>query len=893
MPDWNQPIRQRLEGLNLDGSREAEIVEELSQHLEDRYRDMLSSGLSEDRAVTAALGELETDDLLARELRKTRQPADGRRAPLGATGPSSIFAGFRHDLKVALRIVIQKPAFAAMVAGILALGIASNAAIFSVFNGLFLRPLPFVEPSRLLDLDETAPKWDLTYVGISNFDAYHWMWGNTTFDGMAFFGHGGANLSDGSIASQRIEAPPVTYTLLDVLGLKPVFGRNILPKEDKPGGDNVILLGYDLWQRLYHGDRNILGHVLKLDGKPYTVIGILPREAALPPNADAWIPLAADPNSSGSYYLSGVGRLKHGVTIDQARADLTRVHKSFIKTQPVNEDTAPILQPLRDRYLGDFKTVTHILLGAVAVLLLIACVNIAGLMLVRGQSRARELGIRMALGASRARIVRHLFTESCVLAMAGGILGVALGEVCLRALVSLMPDDIPRWVEFGMDFRFVFFCVAVIGASAILFSLAPAVDALRVNAHGSLQETARVTFSRARRGMLGVLVVGEIALALMLLVGSGLLVQAFRKILNVDPGFRPHNVLTWSLDPPASKYKDGPSRYAFYHELIERLKSVPGVERVSAADLVPLGGHNGYFFVAEGARQLGPQEKNPVVLGITAMAGYFETMGLTFVGGRGFDERDEQPNQPHVAIVNESFVKWFWPGQNGVGKRISYAFGKPGKEDWLQVVGVVRDTAHYGLDGEHRPSVFATYPYAPQRAMTIAIRSGIDPHALVAPAREVIRQMDPDLPMFKIHTMTERLDHSLWTRRAYSWLFGAFAAVALLLAAAGIYGVISFSVSRRTREIGIRMALGARPAQVMRGVLADGMLLVGAGAALGLAAAYFAASLLRTMLFGVSPRDLFTYAAVAAMVALVGVAANYVPARRASRVDPNQALRFE
>jgi hypothetical protein len=408
-------------------------------------------------------------------------------------------------------------------------------------------------------------------------------------------------------------------------------------------------------------------------------------------------------------------------------------------------------------------------------LLLIACVNIAGLMLVRGQSRARELAIRMALGASRARIVRHLFTESCVLAIAGGILGVALGEVCLRALVSLMPDDIPRWVEFGMDFRFVFFCVAVIGASAILFSLAPALDAIRVKAHGALQETTRVTFSRARRGMLGVLVVGEIALALMLLVGSGLLVQAFRKILLVDPGFRPQNVLTWSLDLPAEKYKQAPGRYVFYHDLIGHMKSIPGVERVSTADLVPLGGHNGYFFAAEGARQLGPNEKNPVVLGISAMAGYFETMGFTFVGGRAFDERDEQPSQPPVAIVNESFVKWFWPGQNGVGKRIRYSFSK----DWMQVVGVVRDTSHYGLDGERRPGVFVTYPVSPSNSMTIAIRGAIDPHALVAPAREVIRQMDPDLPMFKIHTMTERLDHSLWTRRAYSWLFGAFAAVAL------------------------------------------------------------------------------------------------------------------
>ena len=665
MPDWNLLVRKRLQGLNLAGAREAEIVEELSQHLDDRYRELLSGGRSEDNAAAAAIEELAAGGVLARELRKTRQPIDGRRAALGASSSAGMFGGFRSDIKVAVRILVHRPAFAAMVTGVLALGIASNVAIFSVFNGLFLRPLPFAEPSRLVDLDETAPKWNLAHLGISNFDAYRWMWGNTTFDGMAFFsqsGQGGANLSDNSVASQRIEDARVTCTLLDVLGLKPALGRNFLPQEDKPGGDKVILLGYALWQRLYHGDRNILGHVVKLDGVSHTVVGVLPREAAVPPAADAWVPLAADPNGPGPWYLIGAGRLKHGVTMEQALADLTRVHKSFLSGRPVNADTAPILQPLSDRYLGDLKPVTYILLGAVGVLLLIACVNIAGLMLVRGQARARELGIRMALGASRIRVVRQLFTESCVLAAIGGILGVALGEAFLRALVSLMPDYMPRWVRFDMDIRFVLFSVAVIGVATILFSLAPALDAVRGGARGSLQETARVTLSRGRRGMLGALVVGEIALAIMLLVGSGLLVQAFRKVLAVDPGFRPRGVLTWSLDLPAEKYKDGSGRYAFYHELIARMKSVPGVERVSAADMVPLTGHNGNFFEAEGARAMDPHEKKPIVVTIKAMAGYCEAMGLTFMSGRAFEERDEQPNQPPVAIVNESFAKWFWPG---------------------------------------------------------------------------------------------------------------------------------------------------------------------------------------------------------------------------------------
>jgi putative ABC transport system permease protein len=890
MPDWKEPVRDRLRGLNLAPAREAEIVEELADHLDQRYRELLAGGIAHDEADRMAMEELESRELLAGRLRQTRLPAAREPLAIGTETRSrgNFMESLWHDWKVAFRMLRNKPAFSLAVAGMLALGVAGNAAIFSIFNGLFLRPLPFAEPARLVDLDETAPKWNLTRVGISNPDYDAWQKGNATFDGMAFFSAGGANLSTADGAAQRIKTASVTKDLLSVLGLKPVIGRDILPEEDRPGGNRVILLGYDLWQRLFHGDRGVVGRALKLSERPYTVIGVLPREAVVPPDVEAWMPLGADVTKGGSFYLGGVGRLKHGVSMEQAAADLLRVHRS----DKQNDVTSPTVGPLRDRYLGDYKVVTRILLGAVALVLLIACVNIAGLMLVRGEARSREIAIRTAVGASRARVIRQLLTESFVLAATGGVMGVALGKIFLLGLVSLMPDDLPKWVRFDLDVRFVLFCVAVTGAAAVLFGLAPALQAATVDTRSWLQEAARSTLTRGKRAVLSVLVVGEIALALVLLASSGLLLQAFRKVMHEDPGFRPENVLTFTLRLAPAKFAQPEQQFAFYSGLVDRLRALPGVAAVSAASIVPLDGHTGYFFVAEG-REVDQRDQNPVVLQVMALPGYFDAMGMTLKAGRTFEQRDNQRTAPKVAIVNETFAKHFWGTPDVVGKRIKY----PGGNDWFQVVGLVRDIRHYGLDSEIRPQVFVSFPVAPANGMTLAIRSfptsGNAAHNVVGPAREAVRQMDPDLPMYNIRTMAERLDRSLWVRRAYSWLFVAFAAVAMLLAAAGVYGVISFAVSQRTREIGIRMALGARPGQVMRGILGQGMVLVSVGVALGLIASQLTAGLLKSMLFGVSTRDVATYFVVVLGVALVGLAANYVPARRAAGIEPVRALRAE
>lgn len=881
MPDWRGALHDRLRGTPIDPAREAEIVEELSAHLDDRFRELTAEGLGDREADRAVMRELESLTIPPRVYRAA--------LPLGSKEGRNLMANIWHDVKVAVRILRGKPAFTLTAIFMLAIGIAGNAAIFSIFNGLFLRPLPFPEPERLVDLDETAPKWNLTRVGISNPDYDAWQKGASTFEGMAFTQTGGANLWQPGVAAQRIDTAQVTWNMLRVLRLKPALGRDFAPGDDRPNGPRVALLGYGLWMRLFNRDPQIVGRTIQFNEQPWTVIGVLPREAVVPPKAQVWFPLQADVTKPGAFYLGGIGRLKPGVTMQQALADLLRVHKA--RPGFADAEAYPIVGAVRDRYLSDFKAVTRILLGAVGMVLVIACVNIAALMLVRGESRSREIAIRTAIGASRARIVRQLLTESMLLAAAGGASGIGLGAVFLAGLVSLMPSDLPQWVRFTADAPFAIFCAAVTGAAAIAFGVFPALQAARVDTRGGLQETARSTLTGGKRRALSALVVFEVATALVLLVSSGLLVQAFRKVLHTDPGFRPDNTLTWSLRLPPTKYDKNEKTYALFHGLVERLRALPGVTAASAASIVPLDGHTGYFFQVEGGRSFGPKEQTPVVLHVTALAGYFEAMGIQLRAGRGFETRDEQQGAPRVLVVNETFARHFWGTTDVIGKYAHYPNDK--KENWMQVIGVVRDMRHYGIDREVRPEAFASFRVLPARSMTMVVRSGMDPRSLAGPAREAVAALDPGLPMFDVRTMTERVERSLWVRRAYSWLFAAFAVVAILLAAAGIYGVISFSVTQRTREIGIRVALGARPSQVMREVLRSGMALVAIGAVLGLAGAQFTAGLLQTLLFDVSARDVATYAVVIGAVAAAGLAANYLPARRAAGIEPVKALRAE
>ena len=650
MPDWKRIVRERLAELRMEGGSEAEIFDELAQHLEDRYAELMASGLSAEQARQAAMEPLRDGASVAAALQKARR----KTAPPAPEPNAGIFASALYDLRMAWRNMLRQPGFTLMVAGMLALGIAGNAAIFSVFNGLFLKALPFPDAARLIDLDETAPAWNLHYVGISEPDSFVWREHNTTFDGIAYFSNPSFTLTK-TDHPQHIRGAQVSRELLDVLGLKLVLGRNFLPEEDRPKGPHAALLGYGLWQRVFHGDRHALGQPIWLDGEAYQVIGVLPQEALFPDRAEVWVPLGAhrDPAQGNGWYLRGIGRLKRGVTPEQATADLLRAHRAQIAAgQKANETTSPILTSLRERYLGDYQSTSKILLIAVSVVLLIACVNIAALMLVRASARSNEMAIRTAIGGSRGRIVRQLLAENAMLAAAGGIAGLLLGAAGLRLIVASLPDSVPRWISFGLDARFALFCVGITAAAALLFGLIPSLQASRADVRSCLHEAAlRASPSRARRRALDAMVAIEISMALALLICSGLLLRAFHKVTHTDPGFRPDNVLTFRVDLPEARYAKADQAVAFYRNLLEQLRGAPGVAAAGAASAPPLGGHWGNFFTAETDPPLGPKDKNPVVLQVAVTPGYFDAIGMTLLHGRKFDDHDGDSS--HAAAIVE------------------------------------------------------------------------------------------------------------------------------------------------------------------------------------------------------------------------------------------------
>jgi predicted permease len=858
-------------------------------------RTFVVQDLDEEFAVLAAEGR--SDRYLRRwywgQVRSSMLPSlkRPRVPPLRRRTWSDIMHSVIHDVRYAFRTLFKQPAYALTVIGMLTLGIAGNTAIFSVFNGLFLRPLPFANPDQLVNFDETAPRWDLEYVGMAYPDFDAWREHNQSFQDMAV-------VDDQSFAvslqgeAQRVDGAAVTHDMASVLRIRPALGRFFTPEEDRPDGEQVVMLGHGLWQREFGGETDILGNTLNLDGGPYTIIGVLPEEAAFVNDADLWIPLATDVTErTGSWYLDGIGRLKPGVTVEAALEDLTRIHKNMIEDRPVNEITSPVVLPVLERFLGEYRLGTTAMLGAVGMVLLIACANIAGLTLARSIARSREVGIRLAMGAQRRRIAQQLLTESLVLAAAGALPGLALGYAGTTAMMAMMPDLLPSWITFDIDYRVVLFTLSLTMGAALVFGLMPALQASNSNVQGVLHASSgRSTETALKRRSLSVLVVGEIALALVLLIVTGLSVLDVRALLNVDPGFTTENVLTYRIGLPRERYEESEQRLAFFNAHLEEIRALPGVQAAGAATARPLGGHWGNFFEIEGAPPLGPDEQNPVILNRVVSPGYLDAIGVTLLAGRDFTENDGRSEGALAVIVNETFARRFWPDADPIGKRMRY----PGDDvPWMTVVGVTHDTKHYGLDTPMRPGVFQPYPQRAAETMAIVVRSSVDPLSLANSVRRLVQARDPELPVDDVTTMSAALDESLWARRAASWLAAIFSVVALLMAVGGIYGVISYGVSQRTHEISIRMALGARGGQVLRHVMRQGSLLVSAGVVLGLGGAYAAAHAISPALFGVDPGDLRVYGVVTLILGAVTLLANFLPARRAAGLDPMSGLRGE
>ena len=733
----------------------------------DEMEEMFLEALGASRArglsaVCATWTSAVADLVIARKRARLNLPTHEKGTTMGS------------DIRYALRALRRQRGATLLVVTMLTLGIAANVAVFALVNGLFLRPFPFPHPERLVYINTAAPKWNLDVVGINYPDFEQWRKGQRLFEAIATYESSPFNLAENG-NPERVPGAAITYDFLRVLGVNPILGRSFTPEEDRPNGPPVVLLSASLWKSRFGSDPNVIGRTLRINGRSRTIVGVLPADASFPEDALLWVPFAGDPNQKyQSYSGDGIGRLKPGVTVEAADADLKRAHQPIWDAQDKDHVVTPFVRSLRDTFVHDYRTAVSTISGAVAVLLLIACANVAAIMLARALARRRELGIRLALGSSRLRLLRQLLIENVVLASIGGVLGVIAGRWTLTLLLSLLPDQFPRWAVFAVDARVVLFSVALVGLTTLLFGWAPALHAVRGDLRSAIHETTRGTTDspRAKR-TLSVLVAGEFALAALLLVCGALLVKAFDRVRHVDPGFRPDHVLT-AVVPLSQGTRPKPEQWtAFWTELETRVAAAPGVDAEGLITCLPLVGcHTGNFFDVERAVPR-PDGKNPVVLWREASAGYAAAMGLRLREGRFLQPSDLVRNAQPVVVVNEMFVRTFWgDGATGVGRRFRY---RGDNQPWMTIVGVTEDVKHYGLERPMRPAVYIPMTNDPQPALMLAVHSTRDPALVAASLRDVVRQIDPEIPLYRVRTMDEWMRRSMAPRAALAWMLAVFA----------------------------------------------------------------------------------------------------------------------
>lgn len=801
-----------------------------------------------------------------------------------------------RDLKFSARSLLKRPALTIIATVTLAIGIGANSAIFSTINALLLKPLPFPDPEHIVAIWEKIPSRGVERNEVSLANYLDWNSRNQTFEQLGFYRWWSPNLT-GSDSPEHVQGFLVTANFLDIVGVKPLLGRGFSADQNQPGKDAVAVLTYSLWQRRFGGDPNIVDKTILTNGITRTVIGVMPPEFNYPKGAEIYAPFQITPElarSRGSHSFLGIGRLKPGVSLRGAQADLNQIAGQLEKQYPeTNTGRGVVVYPVLEDTVRMYSTALWVMMAAVGFVLLIGCANVANLMLARATGRQREIALRAALGASRLRIVRQLLTESVLLGLAGGVLGILVAYWGVDAIRTASPGDAarfaPGWNHLGINLPVLAFTLLISVLSGLLFGLAPAWQLSKPDLTSSLKEGGRQATSSSRR-LRGLLVVSEVALSLMLLVSAGLMLRSFMRLVGTDPGFNADNLLTMNLILPAAKYKDEPQRAAFYTELVRRLGAMPGVESAAAVNYLPLGGSNSSdTFLVEGLPEPPPGQEF-VGRYRVCTPDYFRTMGIPVLKGRSFTEQDRSGATP-VVIVNETLARKYWPGADPIGKRMRFT-GPIDKSPWIQVVGVVKDVKHE-LNLPVTEDYYLPHAQDPWNAMVLVAKTKVDPLALAAVAREEVRAMDKDQPVFDVRTMREVRALSLALYSFSSIMLTVFGGVALLLAAIGIYGVMFYAVTQRTQEIGIRMALGARARDVVRLVLRNGMGLALIGVAVGLAGAFGLTRLLRSLLVGVEPTDAITFSVVTAILLLIALVACYIPARRATKVDPLVALRYE
>lgn len=896
MPDWGNEVRKRLARVHLEPAHEAEIVEELAQHLEDVYQRSLRAGATEAEAKNAALQELATDDLLQKEMRRSQTPF--KESPV-AGGPtnSNFVADLMHDLRYAARLQRKNPGFTIVAVIALALGIGANTAIFSVVNTILLRPLPYKDPERLVMVWEDATRHGYPRDTPAAANFVDWRDQNQVFEGMAAIDDMSFNLT-GSGDPERLEGRSVSANLFPLLGVEPQLGRVFTTAEDQPGAQRVVLLSYALWQRRFGGDPGIVGKSLTLNAESHVVVGVMPARFQFPSSDDqAWVPMALTQQEAGNrnrHYLQVVARLKPGVSLAQAQSEMSTIAARLQQQYPQsNAELGAAVQPLHEHLVGDIKPALLVLLGAVGLVLLIACANVANLLLARAAVRQKEIAVRVALGARRWRLIRQFLTESVLLSSLGGLVGLAVAYGGLVLLKAFIPEDISQARDISIDLKVLGFTFLVSVATGLIFGLAPAMQAARFNQAETLKEGGRdaATGGSGKR-LRGLLVMAEVAISLVLLIGAGLLINSFLRLRNVDPGFRADNLLTMKIVLPEPKYEEMERRSAFYTDLISRIQSLAGVRSAAVTSNLPLYRQGNSISIGIEGRPAPPPGQELIVVTRMISPGYFDTMSIPLLRGRQLTEQDTATT-PNVVVISETMARRFWPGEEAVGKRIAIGRIRT-PEDWVQVVGVVKDVRQFELNAEPKPQMYLTYRQVGFfDSRDLVVKTDVDPASMAATVRKAVWEIDKDQPVSNIQTMEEILADSIARQRFSMLLLAIFAAVALVLAGVGIYGVMSYSVAQRTHEIGIRMALGAQTGAVLKLAVGYGMKLVLAGLVIGLIAAFALTRVMSTLLFGVTATDPATFTLISLLLIAVAALASYIPARRATRVNPIIALRYE
>jgi putative ABC transport system permease protein len=891
-------LKAKLHALLRKSEMERELDEELRYHIERQTEQNVRLGMNPEEArreARKAFGGVEQAKERSRDARGMRWIGD-----------------LWQDMRYGARMLVKNPGFTLIALSTLALGIGANTAIFSVVNAVLLRPLPYTEPERLVFIggaDARNPEGPKLTDACSYPDFFDWRERNQSFDSMAAY-HSATLTMTGNEGPALLSGQVVSAELFDVLKARPYLGRVFTRADEKVGGEGAgraAVISYGLWQKRFGADPNVVGRALTLDRKLFQIVGVTKpgfQFSIWADPAEIWITLAAESEPSngerpiteqrGSPWLHAFGRLKPGVTFPQAQAEMKRLAANLEKEYPdTNANLGIRLSPLLSSMVADYRQSLLVVFAAVGLVLLIACANVANLTLARATTRYKEIAVRTALGAGRARIVRQLLTESLLLSLGGALLGLLLARWGMEALLRIVPEDLPRLSEIALDRRALGFTFTVSLLTGLVFGVAPALQASKVDLIEAMKDGARGTSSHGGARLRSALIVAEMAVALMLLVGAGLLAQTFVRLQRVDLGFDAHNVLTATVELPEAQYARPEQKVIFYQRLQERVRALPGVTQASAILPLPVSGNDMFFdFQIEG--RPAPAGEKPYADARLVNLDYFSTMRIPLLAGRDFTAQDGL-NSPPVAVINQSLAKTYFPNEGPIGKRLELALGDGKEATKFQIVGIVRNVKHHTeLGDEFSPELYMPYAQAPFLGrMSLVARTQVEPRSLAKAIQNEVAALDREIALGDVKMMDQYLGAAVAQPRFSALLFGLFALLALSLAAVGLYGVMAYTVSQRTREVGVRMALGAQTADVLRLMIAQGMKLTLLGVGVGLAGAFALTRLMKTLLFGVSATDPLTFAVVALSLSLVALAACYLPARRAAKVDPLLALRHE